>query len=61
MKRGVAIRVREVIVLLYSAFLRPHQEYSIQVRGSKHKKDLKLLERSRGGPEDDQRAGAPLL
>ncbi|PKU42920.1 hypothetical protein llap_6770 [Limosa lapponica baueri] len=33
----------------------------IQLCGPQHKKDMDQLERSRGGPRDDQRAGALLL
>jgi len=43
-KRGIASREREVIVPLYSAFMRPYLEYCIQVWGHQYRKNSELLE-----------------
>ncbi|KAK4820896.1 hypothetical protein QYF61_007974 [Mycteria americana] len=45
-KRSVTNRLREVILPLYSALMRPYLEYCSQLWGPQHNKDMDLLEQA---------------
>ena len=44
-KRSVTSRSSEVILPLYSALVRPHPEYCVQLCGPQYRRDMELLER----------------
>jgi len=53
LRRSVSSRLREVILLLYSALVRPHMDYSVQFWTSQYERDGVTGERVAKGHYDD--------
>jgi len=60
-KSRKASSLREAILPFCFTLVRSHLEPCVQLWSPQHMKDLDLLERGRGGPSNDLRAGTPLL
>jgi len=50
-KRSMASRSREVILLLYSALVRLYLESCFQLWSPQHRRDMELLERGQRSPQ----------
>ncbi|KAJ7410191.1 hypothetical protein BTVI_54089 [Pitangus sulphuratus] len=50
-KSSVTFMLREMILPLYSALVRPHLDHCIQIWDPRHKKDMGLLEQVQRGPQ----------
>jgi len=57
-RRSMDSSLRKVILPLFSALVRPHLEYCIQIWSPQYRRDIDLLEE---GHKNDPRAGAPAL